>query len=406
METTLKPSIHLSIRQQKSDSQSLLLHIPAYVYAVVFASLCVVIGLIWDICWHKSIGRDGLLSPPHLVVYLGAVVSGLFSGYEVLRVSFWGNASEKAERVKIWGIFYSSLGALFCIWGALTMLTSAPFDDWWHNTYGLDVTILSPPHSVLAMGIGVLQFGAIVGVLAQQNKTTALSMADATKRAARLRIMFILSAGLMMVMQYTLLSEQLDRWNSHHSLFYKIAGAAFPVFLAAYARAMPGRWTLSAIAGVYMLTMCVLLWVIPIFPAEPKLGPILYHSDHYQAFQFPIMLIAPALVMDMLFQRFSSLKISRLALIMGIGFIVPMVIVQWYFGGFLHESPLAQNWVFGSHYWYFGADPNWEYRNKFAPWSLQTIPDFLIGILWATAFSIASAYIGLIWGKWMNRIQR
>ncbi len=28
------------------------------------------------------------------------------------------------------------------------MITSAPFDDWWHNAYGLDVKILSPPHVV------------------------------------------------------------------------------------------------------------------------------------------------------------------------------------------------------------------------------------------------------------------
>ena len=33
------------------------------------------------------------------------------------------------------------------------MLTSAPFDDWWHGAYGLDVKVLSPPHVLLALGI-------------------------------------------------------------------------------------------------------------------------------------------------------------------------------------------------------------------------------------------------------------
>ncbi|MFD2147660.1 hypothetical protein [Mucilaginibacter antarcticus] len=37
-------------------SQSL----PFYIYAVVFASFAIVVGLIWDISWHTSIGRDGL----------------------------------------------------------------------------------------------------------------------------------------------------------------------------------------------------------------------------------------------------------------------------------------------------------------------------------------------------------
>ena len=33
------------------------------------------------------------------------------------------------------------------------MLTSAPFDNWWHNAYGLDVKIVSPPHTLLILGI-------------------------------------------------------------------------------------------------------------------------------------------------------------------------------------------------------------------------------------------------------------
>lgn len=107
-----------------------------YVYACVFSSVCIVTGLIWDISWHMSIGRDGLFAPPHLVIYLGAVLAGLFSGFQVLKTSFFSSAEEKAKAVKFWGIFYGSLGALFCIWGAIAMLTSAPFDDWWHNTYG------------------------------------------------------------------------------------------------------------------------------------------------------------------------------------------------------------------------------------------------------------------------------
>ena len=47
----------------------------------------------------------------------------------------------------------SSTRAWVAIWGAIAMLTSAPFDDWWHNAYGLDVKIVSPPHMVLAAGI-------------------------------------------------------------------------------------------------------------------------------------------------------------------------------------------------------------------------------------------------------------
>lgn len=30
------------------------------------------------------------------------------------------------------------------------MITSAPFDKWWHNAYGLDTKVVSPPHVPLA----------------------------------------------------------------------------------------------------------------------------------------------------------------------------------------------------------------------------------------------------------------
>ena len=41
------------------------------------------------------------------------------------------------------------------------MLASAPFDDWWHNAYGLDVRIISPPHMVLAAGFFGIELGTV-----------------------------------------------------------------------------------------------------------------------------------------------------------------------------------------------------------------------------------------------------
>ena len=52
--------------------------IPIYLYVTVLSSLSIMVGLIWDISWHMSIGRDGLFSAPHLAIYLGGVTAGLF----------------------------------------------------------------------------------------------------------------------------------------------------------------------------------------------------------------------------------------------------------------------------------------------------------------------------------------
>lgn len=385
------------------------LGIPTYVYAVVFSSLCVITGLIWDICWHLSIGRDGLLSPPHLVIYVGAIVSGLFSGYEVLRNTFAGDALEKSKRVKIWGFFYSSLGALFCIWGAIAMLTSAPFDDWWHNTYGLDVTILSPPHTVLALGIIGVQFGAIVSVLAIKNQTAYIFTGNEASKKLRnqiLFLLFVLSAGFLLTMWFTLLSEEIDKRDSHSALYYQISAFAFPIFLLAFGRAFPTKWTITAVSAVYMGILMLTLWIIPLFPAEPKLGPILNHIDHYQGFKFPMLFIIPAIVLDILKNRYAYLNDWKQTLILGSAFLLVFFVIQWYFGGFLQESPYAQNWFFGSHYWYFGSDPTWEYRYKFPPRSLDSPLNLAKGLGIALVLSLISSRIGLAWGNWMKNIKR
>lgn len=170
----MESAISSSIPSVRASSSTRLagwrLGIPVYIYAVVFSSFCVVMGLLWDIMWHMSIGRDGLLAPPHVVIYVGAIVSGLFSAYQILNLTLTKNHPGRSAAVPFWGVFYGPLGAMFSVWGALAMLTSAPFDDWWHNAYGLDVQILTPPHTILAIGIMTVQFGALVGVLSLQNQ--------------------------------------------------------------------------------------------------------------------------------------------------------------------------------------------------------------------------------------------
>src|SRR2546428_8644836 len=44
-------------------------------------------GLLWDVAWHRRIGRDSFLSPPHVLMYTGVAVNGLVSAWAV----FWGH---------------------------------------------------------------------------------------------------------------------------------------------------------------------------------------------------------------------------------------------------------------------------------------------------------------------------
>src|ERR1700752_1698135 len=67
------------------DRASVASAVPWSIYAVLFASTSVVLGVMWDISWHRSIGRDTFWTPAHLAIYLGGIVSGLTCGYVALK---------------------------------------------------------------------------------------------------------------------------------------------------------------------------------------------------------------------------------------------------------------------------------------------------------------------------------
>ena len=382
-------------------------------------------GLLWDIMWHMSIGRDGLFAPPHLVIYIGAVVSGLFSAYQILSMTLSRNHPGRAEAVPFWGVFYGPLGAMFSVWGALAMLTSAPFDDWWHNTYGLDVQILTPPHTILAIGIMTLQFGAMVGVLSLQNRyrnqTVQLDATD-NRQATRLKWLFAISAGLLLATLFTMVAESMVRYRAHNSSYYIVGAIILPFYLLAVGRASLLRWPITTIGLLYMLFMTVPGWVLQQFPATPRLGPVLNPITHYQAFVFPLLLVIPGFVLDLLMHRFDWPRSTNvavasgttarpmndwvLAALLAVVFMVVLLAVQWPFGGFLHTSPLARNAFFFSESWTYDSPPDWQYRYAFAPWNLQTISEFTIGFGQALIYAFLSARVGLFWGNWMKRVVR
>jgi multisubunit Na+/H+ antiporter MnhG subunit len=177
--------------------------------------------------------RDTFWTPAHLFIQAGGLIAGLSSGYVALHTTFRGTEAERAATVSFWG-FRAPLGAWICIWGCGAMLTSAPFDNWWHNAYGLDVRIISPPHAVLALGIFAICVGAMLLTLAQQNRAD-----DAMRR----RLAWVLAgAGGLFIMNFALfLTEYSERRMMHSAFFYQVVAVVFPFALTAMSRAIKLR---------------------------------------------------------------------------------------------------------------------------------------------------------------------
>jgi hypothetical protein len=373
--------------------------------AVLISSACIVIGLLWDISWHSTIGRDTFWSPPHLLEQFGAVIAGVSCGWLVLRTTFAGTPEQRGTSVRFWG-FFGPLGAWVTIWGTFVMIASAPFDNWWHNAYGLDVKIVSPPHMVLAAGMIAVELGAMLMALAAQNRATS----EADVRA--LGWAYAIAGGVLVTMVAAVITEYASRPNQMHSpLFYQVAGGAFPIFLVAFARSGRLRFPATTTAAIYMGVMVVMIWILELFPARPKLAPIYNAVTHMVPPHFPLLLVIPALTVDLLLRRRDeggSGDWIRAALV-GVAFVGTMFAVQWFFGEFL-ISPTARNFFFGADRWaYFVRPGPWQYRFWDVPKDAAGNPSMqpiATGLGIAALISIASTRIGIWWGNGMSRVQR
>src|SRR5258706_2389564 len=45
--------------------------LPAYCFVLVVGAVCIPIGVLWDISWHSTIGRDTFWTPAHILTYIG-----------------------------------------------------------------------------------------------------------------------------------------------------------------------------------------------------------------------------------------------------------------------------------------------------------------------------------------------
>ena len=362
--------------------------------AVLVASGCIVVGLIWDISWHRTIGRDTFWSAPHVLEQIGALIAAFTCGWLVLRTTFGGESTARDTSVQVWG-FRGPLGAWVCIWGAVMMVTSAPFDNWWHNAYGLDVKILSPPHAVLAIGMIAIQVGALLMALASQNRANA-------ETQQRLSLMYATAAGVMLALQATVLMENAAFPNQMHSaVFYQMTAIGMPLLLAATSRPSHLRWPATTTAAIFMCIVLVIIWILQLFPATAKLAPIYNPVTHMVAPPFPLLLVVPAIAIDIIMRKFRN-DWSRAALI-GTSFVLLMLAAHWWWGEFL-LSPVARNAVF--------AGDQWDYNIRPGPWQHQfwntapSLPAFVLGIGAAAATAIVTSRVGLWIGSGMARVQR
>ncbi len=290
--------------------------VPGYIWLCVLAATCGGVGSLWDISWHKSIGRDSFWTPAHVLIYLCGVIAGLTCGYMILSTTFGRSSAAREAGVRVWGC-RGPLGAFLCAWGGIAMIASAPFDDWWHNAYGLDLSL------------GAFQ-------------------------------------------------ELTIRTNMHSARFYLLVALAIPLWLAAISAVSSSRWACTIVTACYSAYYISFIWILPLFPAEPKLGPVFQSVTRFVPPDFPLLLIAPAVAIDLLRRIEPAWPKWRYTVAAGCVFLAAFVAAQWPFAEFL-QSPGARNWVFGTQHipYFVPADTDYV-RYLFTPLE-RSSSEFILG---------------------------
>ena len=385
-----------------------------YARIIVLGAVSIVTGVLWDISWHRTIGRDTFWTPAHLAIYLGGVLGGCVGGWLAFRGTLLASPEEKAGMASVFGL-RAPFGAWLCIWGALAMLTSAPFDDWWHSAYGLDVKILSPPHTVLALGMWAIVWGALFLVLREQNLAKQGAAASSPSSAGSGSLpgqwLVILAGGILIAMAATFHIEH--SWpNQQRSItFYQMSSVVYPLYLTALARASTFRFGATMVAVVYMLIYCLQGWLLPLFAGQPKLGPVYNPVNHFVPLTFPLLLVVPALAIDLMrWLRGGTRGWWRdwlLAAAVAVAFTGLFFVTQWFFSAFLISDASYNRLFFGELHWGF-SDHTGPFRNEF--WHInrpQFHPPVTVGgMMWALLWSFCAVRVGLWFGGWLAKVKR
>jgi len=389
--------------------------LPRSVYLAVAGLACLPIGLLWDISHHSTIGRDTFWTPAHIIIQLGGIVPALLFAVIALKITFRGTQEERDASVSFWG-FRAPLGVWVTIWGAIAMMTSAPFDDWWHNRYGLDVKIVSPPHAILGMGMFMVGMGVLLFVYSSQNRANS-------ENGTRRGLFCAIAVGVMIAMWADFATEFTWPNLQHTSNFYAVVSTPFPLLLLLAARASKVRAGATIAAATYMLIYIGMILVLPLFPAHPKLAPVYHPVDHMVPPAFPLLLIVPAVAIDViswLLARSSrtatqqpsvNTLVSRprwwrdwlLALLFAAVFLAIMFAVQWPFSTFLLSGAADNRFFARSGHWPYFAKPG-DWMNRFFDWTKDPITPKGIALAFVRAF--ISARIGLLMGNYLLRLKR
>ena len=270
-------------------------------------------GSNWDIVWHGVGNVETFFTPPHSVIYSGVVLA---------IGSVIGGTIQAASRIRqqkndaTWFVLLlvpSSLPLSLKIAaiGCILQLTAGPFDFLWHSLFGFD-GLLSPPHSVLAVGMLTTALGALIGIYGHysnhsskiNNVSSLSSLFSKLSLIVGFAVFLMVAVGMVLMFTLPFSKGQYFDFNPNPLAALVAASVSIPfilgicLFIAARISSSP---TSNRIPFIFTSIVAVIMTIQSITTIT---------SNSYFAWLFPVYLlnIIPALVADILIFRYSQKK--------------------------------------------------------------------------------------------------
>jgi hypothetical protein len=321
---------------------------------------------------------------------------GIAGAYAILATTLAGPSPVRETSVRVLGL-HAPGGAFIAVWGSLAMIASAPFDNWWHNAYGLDANFASPPHALLMLGYFATNIGAM---------TWTASVINRCKDVLQSRLVWLLLivGSICVEILLIMIMPFFSRINMHTATCYLVVALSVPCTMIATGFGSRHKWGCTIVAAFYTGIGLGSEWLLPLVPAQPKLGPVYHNVTHLIPTELPLLLIVPAFVADLLLQRLAPRSSWIKAVGVGPAFVLSFLAVQWPFAYFL-MSPASRNWIFGTAYFPY-SDPAGFLYDPYEFEATEKLGTFLITLAVALVASIVTTRLGLAWGGWMRRVRR
>ena len=270
-------------------------------------------GSNWDIVWHGVGNVETFFTPPHSVIYSGVVLA---------IGSVIGGTIQAAFRIRqqkndaTWFVLLSVPSSLplslkIAAIGCILQLTAGPFDFLWHSLFGFD-GLLSPPHSVLAVGMLTTGLGALIGIYGHysnhsskiNNASSLSSLFSKLSLIVGFAVFLMVAVGMVLMFTLPFSKGQYFDFNPNPLAALVAASVSIPfilgicLFIAARISSSP---TSNRIPFIFTFIVAVIITIQSITTIT---------SNSYFAWLFPVYLlnIIPALVADILIFRYSQKK--------------------------------------------------------------------------------------------------